>query len=124
MSYPYIQSNPHYIIEHILLVSLCEVKFDLYKQLQQRGINLIPGKKICSNCFTKLSSMINAKVDDITFDDVDDGMNNRDMVATEHEILAESEKRQLLTVLLRWGYHQVKFMENHSAAEKVLVKEK
>ena len=95
MSYPHIQSNPHYVIEHFLLVSLREVKFDLYKQLQQRGINLIPAKKICSNCFTKLSSMINAKVDDITFDDVDNGMNNQDMVAIEHEILAESDKKTI-----------------------------
>ena len=29
--------------------------------------------------------MINVKVGDITFDDVDDGTNNQDMVATEHE---------------------------------------
>ena len=36
--------------------------------------------------------MINAKVGDITFDDVDDGMNNQDMVAIEHEILIESER--------------------------------
>ena len=36
--------------------------------------------------------MINTKVIDITFDDVDDGMNNQDMVAIEHEILIESEK--------------------------------
>ena len=41
MPYPYIQSNPHYVIEHFLLGSLREVKFDLYKQLQQKGINLI-----------------------------------------------------------------------------------
>ena len=125
MSYPYIQSNSHYVIGHFLLSSLGEVKFDLYKQLQQKGINLILGKKICSNFFTKLRSMINAKVGDITFDDIDDGTNNKDMVAIEHEILVESEKkRQLLTVLLCWGYHQLRFMENHSAAEKVLVKEK
>ena len=36
--------------------------------------------------------MINAKVGDITFDDVDDGMNNQDMVAIKHEILIESER--------------------------------
>ena len=41
MPYPYIQSNPHYVIEHFPLGSLREVKFDLYKQLQQKGINLI-----------------------------------------------------------------------------------
>ena len=105
MSYPYIQSNPHYVIEHFLLGSLCEVKFDLYKQLQQKGINLIPGKKFSSNCFTKLSSIINANVGGITFDDVDDGINNQDMVATEHEILVESEK-ETITVLICWGYHQ------------------
>ena len=92
MLYPYVQSNPHYVIEHYLLGSLCEVKIDLYKQLQQKGINLIPGKKICSNCFTKLSSMINAKVGDITFDDVDDDMNNQHMVVIEHKILIESER--------------------------------
>ena len=85
MSYPYIQSNPHYVIEQFLLGSLREVKFDLYKQLQQKWTNLIPGKKICSNCFTKLSSMINAKVGDITVDDIDDGTNNQDMVAIAHE---------------------------------------
>ena len=93
MSYPYIQSNPHYVIGHFLLSSLREVKFDLYKQLQQKGINVILGKKICSNFFTKLRSMINAKVGDITFDDMDNGTNNQDMVATEHEILVESEKK-------------------------------
>ena len=92
MSHPYVQSNPHYVIEHSLLGSLYEVKIDWYKQLQQKGINLFPGKKICSNCFTNLSSMINAKVGDITFDDVDDGMNNQDMVAIKHEILIESER--------------------------------
>ena len=124
MTYPCIQSNPHYVIEHFLLGSLCEVKFDLYKQLQQKGINLIPGKKICSNCFTKLSSMINAKVNDITFDDVDDGMNNQNMVAIEHEILVESEKKTITNGFTCWGYHQLRFMENNSAAEKVLVKEK
>ena len=37
--------------------------------------------------------MINAKVGDITFDDIDNGTNNQDMVATEHEILVESEKK-------------------------------
>ena len=68
--------------------------------------------------------MINAKVSDIAVDDIDDGTNNQDMVAIAHEILVESEKRQLLTVLLCRGYHQLRFMENHSAAEKVLVKEK
>ena len=66
--------------------------------------------------------MINAKVYDITFDDNDDGTNNEDMVAIEHEILVESEKKTI-TVLLCWGYHQLRFMEKHSAAE-VLVKEK
>ena len=40
--------------------------------------------------------MINTKVVDITFDDVDDGMNNQDMVAIEHEILLESEKETVL----------------------------
>ena len=106
MSYPYIyiQPNPHYAIEHFFLGSLCEVKFNLCKQLQQKGINLIPAKKIYSNCFIKLSSMINAKVDDITFDGAD-GMNIQDMVATEHEILVESEK-ETITVLNCWGYHQ------------------
>ena len=39
--------------------------------------------------------MINTKVVDITFDDVDDGMNNQDMVAIEHEILIESEKETM-----------------------------
>ena len=80
------------MIEHFPLGSLCEVKFDLYKQLLQKGINLIPGKKFGSNCFTKLTSMINANAGDITFDDVDDGINNQDMVATENEILVESKK--------------------------------
>ena len=93
------------MIEHFPLGSLCEVKFDLYKQLLQKGINLIPGKKFGSNCFTKLSSIINANVGGITFDDVDDGINNQDMVATEHEILVESEK-ETITVLNCWGYHQ------------------
>ena len=100
----YIQSNPHYAIEHFLLGSLREVKFDLCKQLQQKGINLIPAKKICSNCFIKLSSMISAKVGHIAFDGAD-GMNIQDMVATEHEILVESEK-ETITVLICWGYHQ------------------
>ena len=36
--------------------------------------------------------MINAKVRDLTFDDVDDGMIDQDMVAIEHEILVEPEK--------------------------------
>ena len=36
--------------------------------------------------------MINAKVGDITFDDVDDGMNNQHMVVIEHKILIESER--------------------------------
>ena len=45
MSYPYIQSHPHYVIKHFLLGSFRGVKFDLYKQLQQKGINLISGKK-------------------------------------------------------------------------------
>ena len=35
--------------------------------------------------------MINAKVSDVTFGDLDDGMNNNVMVALEHEILVESE---------------------------------
>ena len=49
---------------------------------------MFPGKKkICSNCFTKLGSTINAKVSDITFDDVNDDMNNQDIVAIKHEIL-------------------------------------
>ena len=48
--------------------------------------------------------MINAKVDDITFDGAD-GMNIQDMVASEHEILVESEK-ETITVLNCWGYHQ------------------
>ena len=61
------------------------INFDLYKQPQQKGINLIPGKKICSNCFTKLDSMINSKISDITFDDAGDGINNQDMVAIEHK---------------------------------------
>ena len=43
------------------------------------------------------------------------------MVAIEHEILVESEKKTI-TVLLYWRYHQLRLMENHSAAEKVLVK--
>ena len=80
------------MIEHFPLGSLCEVKFDLYKQLLQKGINLIPGKKFGSNCFTKLTSMISANAGDITFDDVDDGINNQDMVATEHEILLETKR--------------------------------
>ena len=96
MSYPYIQSHPHYVIKHFLLGSLRGFKFDLYKQLQQKGINLIPGKKNCSNCFTKLNLMINTHDGDITFDNVDDGMNNQDMVAIEHEILLESEKETVL----------------------------
>ena len=39
--------------------------------------------------------MINTKVVDITFDNVDDGMTNQDMVAIEHEILTESEKETM-----------------------------
>ena len=39
--------------------------------------------------------MINAKVSNIAFDDVDDGMNNQDMVAIEHEIFVESEKETI-----------------------------
>ena len=35
--------------------------------------------------------MINAKVSDITLDDVDDGMNNQ-MIATEHENLVLTER--------------------------------
>ena len=37
--------------------------------------------------------MINAKLRDLTFDDVDDGMNDQDMVAIKHEILVEPEKK-------------------------------
>ena len=48
--------------------------------------------------------MISAKVGQITFDGAD-GMNIQDMVATEHEILVESEK-ETITVLICWGYHQ------------------
>ena len=40
--------------------------------------------------------MINTHDGDITFDNVDDGMNNQDMVAIEHEILLESEKETVL----------------------------
>ena len=39
-----------------------------------------------------MDSKVNAKVSNITFGDVDDGINNQDMVAIEHEILVESEK--------------------------------
>ena len=124
MPYPYIESIPHYVIQHFLLGSLREVKFDLYKQLQQKGINLIPGKKNCSNCFIKFTSMINARDYDITFDNIDDDTNNQDMVAIEHEFLVESEKKTITNCFNCWGYHQLRFMENHSAAEKVLVKEK
>ena len=122
MSYPYTQSNPHYVIEHFLLGSLREVKFDLYKQLQQKGINLIPGKKICSNCFTKLSSMINAQVGDITFDDVDDGMNNQDTVAIEHEILLEYEKDNYCFNLL--GISPIKVHGKPFSSRKSLGKRK
>ena len=56
--------------------------------------------------------MINAKVSDVTFGDLDDGMNNYDMVALEHEILVESEQeRLLLTVLICWGYNQLRFIQ-------------
>ena len=48
--------------------------------------------------------MISAKVGHITFDGAD-GMNIQDMVATEHEIIVESEK-ETITVLNCWGYHQ------------------
>ena len=69
---------------------------------------MIPGKKFGSNCFTKLSSMINANVGDITFDDVDDGINNQDMVATEHEILVESEKEAITNHFNLLGISPVK----------------
>ena len=39
--------------------------------------------------------MIKAKACDITFDDIDDGTNNQDMVAIEHGILVESEKKTI-----------------------------
>ena len=46
------------------------------------------------------------------------------MVATEHEILIESEKEIINDCFNLLGYHQLWFMENDSGAEKVLVKEK
>ena len=55
----------------------------------------------------------------ITFDDVDDGMNNHDMVATEHEIFVESEKEAITEFIsIYWEYPQLRFMENHSVKEK------
>ena len=48
--------------------------------------------------------MIKAKAYDITFDDIDDGTNNQDMVAIEHGILVESEKKTIncFTLLGIW----------------------
>ena len=60
----------------------------------------------------------------MTFDDVDDGMNNKDMVAIEHEIVVESEKETITDCFNLLGIAPIKVQENHSAAEKVLVKEK
>ena len=53
--------------------------------------------------------MINAKLSDIRFDDLGDDMNNQDMVAIEHEIVIKSEK-ETITVLIYWGYHQLRLI--------------
>ena len=52
--------------------------------------------------------MINAKVSDITVDDIDDGTNNQDMVAIAHEILVESEKKAITNCFTLSGISPIK----------------
>ena len=52
--------------------------------------------------------MINPKVGDTTFDENDDGTNNQDMVAIEHEILAESEKKTITNCFTLLGVSPIK----------------
>ena len=68
--------------------------------------------------------MINAKVSGITFDDIDYGMNNQDMVAVEHEILVESEKETITGCFDLLGISPVKVHEKQFSSRKSLGKRK
>ena len=68
--------------------------------------------------------MINAKVCDITFDDNDDGTNNEDMVATEHEILVESEKKTITDSFTMLGISPIKVHGKPFSSRKSLGKRK
>ena len=37
-----------------LLASLTEISYEMYLQASGKGINVIPGQKICSSCYMKL----------------------------------------------------------------------
>ena len=47
-------------------------------------------------------------ISDITFDDVDDAMNNQDMAAIEHEMLVESEKETVTDCFNLLGISPIK----------------
>ena len=66
--------------------------------------------------------MINAKVNDITFDDVDDGTNNQNMVTIEHEILVESEKKTITNCFTLLGISPIKVHGKPFSSRKSLGK--
>ena len=68
--------------------------------------------------------MINAKVCDITFDNNDNGTNNDDMVAIEHEILVESEKKTITNCFALLGISPIKVHGKPFSSRKSLGKRK
>ena len=74
-----------------LLGSLREVKLELYELVKQRGIKLIPGKKLCSNCFSKM----NAPTDPVSAETVAIDVIDEDVAAIERIMSKEGEKASI-----------------------------
>ena len=68
--------------------------------------------------------MTNVQVGDITFDDINDGTNNQDMVATEHDILAESDKKTITNCFTLLGISPIKVHGKPFSSRKSLGKRK
>ena len=66
--------------------------------------------------------MINAKAGDITFDDIDDGTNDQDMVAIQHEALAKSEKKTITNSFTLLGISPIKVHGKPFSSRKSLDK--
>ena len=90
-----------------LLGSLREISYEMYLQVSGKGINIIPGQKICSSCNIKL--LVVEEYEPLQHDDSTEEILERD---SEEEILEESceeiEKQNLSIYFSSVGVSPIK----------------